>query len=183
MVGQDREKSEREVKGVDPLEFRKVMSRFATGVTVVTTRTPDGKPHGLTANAFMSVSLHPPLVLVSIDKKTDTHGYLDKARAFCVNVLKEGHREISDRFASKHPNKFEGVSHSTKHTGAPVLEDALAWIDCRVVDRFEGGDHTLFLGEVVGLEYRGGRPLLFYGGKYGKLSHENGSESGESGAS
>lgn len=154
---------------IDPQEFRKVMGQFATGVTVVTTRTPDGRPHGLTANAFMSVSLDPPLVLVSIDKKTDTHGYLREAGVFCVNILREDHRHVSERFASKDPQKFEGVSHSDKHTGAPVLDDALAWIDCRVVNEFGGGDHTLYLGEVTALEHRGGKPLLFYGGKYRRL--------------
>lgn len=165
--------AEAKAKGIDPQEFRKVMGQFATGVTVVTAQTPDGRPHGLTANAFMSVSLDPPLVLVSIDKKTDTHGYLHEAGVFCVNILREEHQELSDRFASKHPDKFEGVSHTTKHSGAPVLEEALAWIDCRVVNRFEGGDHTLFLGEVLGLEHRGGRPLLFYGGKYMRLPEES----------
>lgn len=156
-------------RGIDPAEFRKTMGLFATGVTVVTTRTPNGRPHGLTANAFMSVSLDPPLVLVSIDKKTDTHGYLREAGIFSVNILREDHRHISDKFASKDPNKFEGISHADKHTGAPVLDDALAWIDCRVVDEFEGGDHTLFLGEVMAIEHLGGKPLLFYGGTYRKL--------------
>jgi flavin reductase (DIM6/NTAB) family NADH-FMN oxidoreductase RutF len=154
---------------IDPKEFRKVMGQFATGVTVVTTRTPDGRPHGLTANAFMSVSLDPPLVVVSIDKKADTHKYIRDSGVFCVNILKEDHQHISEKFASKDPDKFEGIAHADIHTGAPVFDDALAWIDCEVVDEFEGGDHTLFLGKVTALEHRGGKPLLFFSGKYRKL--------------
>ncbi len=160
---------ERGGERIDAAEFRKVMGQFATGVTVVTTRTPEGRPHGLTVNAFMSVSLDPPLVLVSIDKKAETHSYLRQSRAFCVNILKEEQKEISEKFASKDPDKFEGIPHSEKTTGAPVFDDALAWIDCRVVNEFDAGDHTLYLGEVAALERREGRPLLFFGGKYRTL--------------
>ncbi len=158
---------------VDQAQFRRVLGQFATGVTVVTTLTPQGRPHGLTANAFMSVSLEPPLVVVSVDKKADSHPHLRQSGVYCVNILREEQKAISEKFASKAPDKFEGVPHTGKHTGAPVLEDALAWVECRVVGEFDAGDHTLFLGEVVALEHRGGRPLLFYGGKYHQLGPEH----------
>lgn len=157
----------------DSTEFRRVMGMFATGVTVVTTLTQEGRPHGLTANAFMSVSLDPPLVLVSIDKKTETHAHLRAAGRFCVNVLRETHKELSDKFASKSPDKFEGVAYRTEATGSPVLEDALAWIDCEVAQAYEGGDHTLFLGKVVALGRSEGSPLLFFAGKYHRLGEDS----------
>ncbi len=167
------QKGSEQESAIDPAEFRRVLGRFATGVTVVTTRTSEGRPHGLTANAFMSVSLDPPLVVVAVDKNADSHPHLRQSGIYCVNILREEHKPISDKFASKVPDKFEGVPHLTKHTGAPVLEDALAWVECRVVQEFNAGDHTLFLGEVVALEQRGGRPLLFYGGKYHRLGPEH----------
>lgn len=157
----------------DSSEFRRVMGMFATGVTVVTTLTQEDRPHGLTANAFMSVSLHPPLVLVSIDKKTETHSYLGIAGCFCVNVLRETHKELSDKFASKSPDKFEGVAYRREATGSPVLEDSLAWIDCEVAQTYEGGDHTLFLGKVVALGRSEGSPLLFFEGKYYRLGESS----------
>ena len=153
----------------DQTQFRRVMGQFATGVSVVTTSSEEGKPHGLTVNAFMSVSLEPPLVLISIDKKAETHPLLLEARRFCVNILSEDQKSISDKFASKQADKFEGLSYRTGATGAPILDGAIAWIDCTVVETYEGGDHTLFLGEVKDLEARGGKPLLFYGGKYHRL--------------
>lgn len=154
---------------IDPAEFRKVLGQFATGVTIVTTRDEEGNPQGLTANAFTSVSIDPPLVLVSIATKADSHEHLSNAGFFCVNILGEEHEELSNKFAKHGDDKFTGVIHDDVHTGAPVLDDAIAWIDCQVHKVYEGGDHNLFLGRVVGLHHRGGRPLLFYDGKYQKL--------------
>lgn len=162
-----------DVAEIDPLEFRDVLGHFATGVTIVTTRDSDGNPHGLTANAFTSVSLDPPLVLVSVDKKAESHEHLEKSRFFCVNILGEASEDLSNRFAKSGGEKFEGVSHSDRHTGAPVLDDAIAWIDCHLDQIYEGGDHTLFVGRVTGLHAIGGRPLLYYAGKYHRLGERD----------
>lgn len=160
---------ESSVDGIDPNLFRTVLGQFATGVTIVTTRDADGNPHGLTANAFTSVSLDPPLVLVSVDKKAESHEHIGKSRFFCVNILGEESEDLSNRFAKSGGDKFEGVSHADRNTGAPIIDDAIAWIDCHLDQVFEGGDHTLFLGRVNGMHHRGGRPLLYYGGKYHRL--------------
>lgn len=154
---------------IDSQIFREVLGQFATGVTIVTTRDNHGRPHGLTANAFTSVSLDPPLVLVSVDKKAESHEHIGKSRFFCVNILGEGSEELSNRFARHGVDKFAGISHADRHTGAPVLDDAIAWIDCHLDQVYDGGDHTLFLGRVVGLHNKGGRPLLFFDGKYHRL--------------
>jgi flavin reductase (DIM6/NTAB) family NADH-FMN oxidoreductase RutF len=115
----------------DPMLFRQVLGRFATGVTVITTCKGDVK-HGMTANAFSSVSLNPPLILVSVDKKADMHGYMMEADTFCVNILAEHRRQWSDWWAGRAPkdqDQFADIPHSTKVTGSPVLDDCLGYID------------------------------------------------------
>jgi flavin reductase (DIM6/NTAB) family NADH-FMN oxidoreductase RutF len=160
----------------DPALFRQVLGRFATGVTVITI-CKDNVKHGMTANAFSSVSLNPPLILVSVDKKADMHGYMMEAEAFCVNILPEHRRPWSDWWAGKAPkdqDQFVDIPHSAKVTGSPVLDDCLGYIDCKVWARYEGGDHTLFLGEVQEAAINPDpalKPLLFFASKYHKL-HE-----------
>ena len=108
--------------GVDPAQFRQLLGRFATGVTVLTTRDPDGRPIGMTASSVASVSLRPPLVLVSVDKANDMHGALRTAQRFVLNVLAADQEALSRRFALDHPDRFEGISYrETKH-GMPVLD-------------------------------------------------------------
>jgi 3-hydroxy-9,10-secoandrosta-1,3,5(10)-triene-9,17-dione monooxygenase reductase component len=156
---------------LDAAEFRRVLGHFVTGVTVITTRDGDGQPAGLTANAFASLSLDPPLVLACIDRASDTHDLIAAARFFAVNVLAEGQERISRRFAADEvAPRFEGLAWRDETTGAPILDDVLAWVDCRVHSICEGGDHTIFIGEVLAADAREGVPLLFYRGGYGRFA-------------
>ena len=155
---------------ISAAKFRKTVGNFATGVTVITTRDARGNPKGLTANAFASLSLDPPLVVVCVDRGSDTYRALQSVGAvFAVNILAEHQQELSQKFASKAGSeKFEGVECREEKTGAPILEDILAFMECKVVEQFDGGDHRIIVGEVENLganETRG--PLLFYRGRYG----------------
>ncbi|HEV2146262.1 MAG TPA: flavin reductase family protein [Longimicrobiaceae bacterium] len=156
---------------IDPIEFRRVMGHFASGVTVVTTVQPNGEPCGLTANAVCSVSVDPVLVLVCVEHGADTHDCIRAAGRFAINVLEEeGGESLSRRFATWGvEDKFRGVAWREERTGAPVLEGALAWLDCRVAQELQGGDHTIFLGEVVAADAREGTPLVYYRGGYGRF--------------
>ena len=136
-------------------EFRRALARFATGVTVVTT-VFEGKFYGLTVSAFCSVSLNPFLVLISIEKTSQTHDILHKSQVYAVNILTVQQQYLSERFARKDVEggkTFDDIKLHTAETGAPLFDEALAYIDCRVVAAYDGGDHTLFLGEVVNLYY------------------------------
>lgn len=153
-------------------EFRRVLGHFPTGVTVVTTRDPDsGEPIGLTVNAFASLSLEPPLVLACVERSADSHDVIRRAGVFAVNVLDQEAERISRRFATwDAETKFDGLAHREEVTGAPVLDVALAWVDCRVHDAFGAGDHTVFVGAVVAADAHEGTPLLYYRGGYGRLA-------------
>ena len=151
---------------LEPAEFRRVLGHFTTGVTVLTTRRPGGDPAGLTANAFASLSLQPPLVVVCVDRTADTHDLIAASRFFAVNVLADGQERVSRRFAEDGDRKFDGIAWREEATGAPVLDDVLAWVDCRVSAAHDGGDHTIYIGEVVAGDAREGVPLLFYRGGY-----------------
>jgi flavin reductase (DIM6/NTAB) family NADH-FMN oxidoreductase RutF len=156
---------------VDTLAFRQALSQFAAGVTVVTTRGADGRPLGLTVTAFCSVSLEPPLVLVSIDNRSEAHdGFA--AGAFAVSVLAEGQEEVSRRFATPGPSKFEASACATGTSGLPLIPDALAHLECRVASTVPAGDHTLYLGLVEEAHIRAGRPLLYFGRGYRRLAEE-----------
>ena len=157
---------------VDEKLQRQVMGRFATGVTVVTTRTGD-EMCGMTANAVMSLSLDPPLIVVSVDKTAHMHGALLESRCFAVNVLKQEQESLSRRFAQKGPKDFSDLSCTVEETGSPILDDGLAYADCKVVEVLSGGDHDMFVGELLAAESRVGQPLIFYGGNYARL-HRNG---------
>jgi flavin reductase (DIM6/NTAB) family NADH-FMN oxidoreductase RutF len=154
---------------IDRTELRRVMGHFATGVTVITTRDVDGKPYGLTANAVCSVSLAPPLLLVCVDKGAESHPAFVRSRLFAINILGHGHEDLSRRFAVSGGDKFVDVPFRSGVTGLPLLEGVLAAVECRVVDVHEAGDHTIFIGEVEGLEAAEGDPLLFFRGKYRRL--------------
>jgi flavin reductase (DIM6/NTAB) family NADH-FMN oxidoreductase RutF len=153
----------------DSRKQRKIMGQFATGVTVVTTG-GDAGDHGLTANAVASLSLKPPLVLVAVDKRAHTLGHLKKNRCFAVNILRHGQEGISRRFALPGPKDFSGLNIIAGTTTAPILADCLAYLDCTVVDILPGGDHEIFIGEIVGGEYHGGEPLLYHAGGYRRLA-------------
>jgi flavin reductase (DIM6/NTAB) family NADH-FMN oxidoreductase RutF len=154
---------------IDGRELRNVMGNFATGVTIITTKDAAGKPFGLTANAFSSLSLDPPLLLICVDKKVDCYACFDQSKVFGVNFLSEGQDQLSTRFATKGIEKFEGVPYKLGELGVALLDGALAHIECKIVNAYEGGDHTIYVGEIQSATVLGDRPLLFFRGKYYKL--------------
>jgi flavin reductase (DIM6/NTAB) family NADH-FMN oxidoreductase RutF len=162
---------------VTPEQFRRTMASFATGVTVITVD-DNGQVHGMTANAFTSVSLDPQLVLVCVNHKAQTHAHLSARKRFGINVLSEEQRAISEYFAD--PDRdVEGVETAgarfdrTLH-GTPVLHGALAYLECRLLDARDAGDHTIFIAEVEDVVIRPGKPLVFFESGYhgigGKLT-------------
>ena len=165
-VAQHTEQSTAEMRDVDADRFRSVMGHFATGVTVVTASAPDG-PVGLTANAVASLSLDPLLLLVAFDNEARTLPVIRETGRFGVNVLHAGQEELARLFASKRPEreKFAGVPH-TVHDGIPVIEDALAWVGCRLERLIPGGDHMIGIGAVEAAEAGEGEPLLWFRGSY-----------------
>lgn len=156
---------------IDESEFRRVIGHFATGVSVVTSCREDGSACGLTVSAVSSVSLDPTLVLVCVDRRSVSHGWIQGAGYYAVNVLEEGKGEtLARRFAvGGAEEKFRGTAWRPERTGAPVLDEALAWMDCRVTAALPGGDHTIFIGEVLAADAREGTPLLYYRGGYGRF--------------
>lgn len=150
---------------IDSMLQRHVMGRFATGVTLLTTRFDEGTL-GMTANAVMSLSLEPPLIVVSVDKKNAMHECLIQGKCFALNMLRADQEAISRRFAVSGPKDFAGINLTTAETGAPILIDAIAFVDCKLVETLPAGDHTMFVGEPVAGEVRDGEPLIFYGGEY-----------------
>ena len=151
-------------------EFRRILGHWVTGVSVVATLKEDGKLCGLTANTITSVSLEPPLILVCVERNADTHDCITRSKMFSVNVLESTEERIARRFAAwEVDRKFEGLAFHTAVTGAPILDDALAWLDCRVHAQHEAGDHTIFVGEVVAGDAREGTPLIYYRGGYGRF--------------
>ncbi len=156
------------LEGDPAIAFRRTLGMFATGVTVLTTRSGE-TVHGMTANAFMSVSLRPPLVLVSVDRRARMSNLLHEGTNFGVNVLEAGQAELSDHFAGRvlveeHVEPRFELVHDT-----PLVEGALAHLVARVVRSYWGGDHSLFLGQVEYARYGEGEPLLFHGGRYERI--------------
>jgi|SRR5215813_7940761 len=150
-------------------EFRAALSRFVSGVTVVTTMSDDNRPAGITVSAFSSVSLEPPLILACIDKRASLHNHLIEGKHFAVNILADHQQAISRLFASKDENRFQGARYRCGTNGAPLLDDALAYIECRVVRAYPGGDHTIIVGEVESTSVAEHKPLAYFRGNYGRL--------------
>lgn len=150
-------------------EFRHVLSHFASGVTVITTVDTSGRPAGLTASAFTSVSLDPPLILVCVEHRAQSYPALHESGRFAVNILGIEHEDISRRFATTSTNKFDTVAYRPGELGVPLLSDALAHLECRTVHTYPGGDHTIFVGEVEAGQARDGEPLLYFRGGYTRL--------------
>ncbi len=156
---------------MDMAEFRRILGHLASGVTVVTSLDPEGPVNGLTATAVTSLSLDPLLVLVCVDRAADTRGAIERSGSFAINVLGEDAEALARRFATyATEEKFDGVAYRGEVTGAPVLERALAWVDCRLRHQYEGGDHLIYVGEVVAGDARDGGPLLYFRGGYGRLA-------------
>lgn len=154
---------------IDKNELRRVMGHFATGVTVITSFRGSGELHGLTANAFTSVSLDPALLLICVDKKAESYPCFDESGVFTINILAADQEAVSRRFAVSGGNKFEGVAYRLGGNGAPILEGTLGHIECRVTARHDGGDHTIYVGEVLEAETREHKPLVFFRGGYREL--------------
>jgi flavin reductase (DIM6/NTAB) family NADH-FMN oxidoreductase RutF len=155
---------------IDKNELRRVMGHFATGVTIITTISETGQLHGLTANSFTSVSLEPPLVLISVDKKAESYASFEQSKVFTVNVLSDSQEALSRKFAVSGTDKFTGVAFHAGGNGAPILYGVIAHVECRLYASYDGGDHTLHLGEIIEAEVREGKPLLFYRGGYRAIS-------------
>ncbi len=153
---------------VDGALFRQTMSRYASGVTVVTVLDAEGKPWALTANAVSSVSLNPPLILVCIDKKANTYEPLTRAKYFAVNFLEAREEGLALHFARHITDKFATVPYEQGATGAPLLPHAsIAMIECRMYAQYPGGDHTIVVGEVLSARVSEGRPQIFYDRQFG----------------
>lgn len=160
---------------VNPDTFRDALAQWPSGVTVVTTLV-DGKWHGMTASSFSSVSAEPPLVSVCLLKGIYTHDLIANSGVFGINILAADQTELGKRFAGMTPeitDRFEGVDCHTSETGVPLFDHALAWIDCRVVFEYEGGDHTIFVGEVLDAgNPRKSAPLLYHSRSWGQFADQ-----------
>jgi flavin reductase (DIM6/NTAB) family NADH-FMN oxidoreductase RutF len=155
---------------LDPDTFRSVLGRFASGITVVTTREAGGRDAGLTVSAFSSVSLHPPLIQVCVDQSASVHGVLAASEHFGVSILAAEQEALSRRFSTvESMHRFEGIGFSRGEHGMVLLDDALAHLECLLVAAHPAGDHTIFIGEVERATARSARPLLYYRGGYAQL--------------
>ncbi|MCU1299953.1 MAG: flavin reductase domain protein FMN-binding protein [Candidatus Sulfotelmatobacter sp.] len=162
--------------GLTQAEFREAMGCFATGVTIVTVDL-NGEIHGMTANAFASVSLAPLLVLVCVDRTARTHAHLHAKKRFGVNVLAENQRPISEYYArlessQERADAEAGARFDRTAHGTPMLHGSLAYLECRLQSTQEAGDHTIFIAEVEDVVVRQGQPLLFFRGKYREIGEE-----------
>jgi len=153
----------------DSLAQRRILGHLATGVTVVTAHR-EGEIYSMTANAVTSLSLHPPLILVAVDKTAAMHASLTTCRHFAVNILSDAQEHLSRRFAMRGPKDVSDLTWTKAISGAPVLADALAWVDCRLTEVLPGGDHNIFIGEILAGDCREGSPLLYFCGKYRRLA-------------
>ncbi|MFZ1886601.1 MAG: flavin reductase family protein [Candidatus Binataceae bacterium] len=154
---------------IEKNELRRVMGHFATGVTVITSVRASGEMHGLTANAFSSVSLVPPLLLICVDKKAESYPCFEESKVFTVNILSAEQEALSRKFAVSGGNKFEGVSYRIGANGVPILDGSIAYLECRLSGSMDAGDHTVYLGEIEQAETHEAKPLLFFRGGYREL--------------
>lgn len=154
---------------VTPNQLRNVLGHFATGLTIITAGTPNG-PVGFTCQSFASLSLEPALVTFSPARTSSTWPLLRAAGRFTINILPAEHQHLSAQFARSGTDKFAGVGYTGSPLGNPVLDQALAWVDCELHQEYDGGDHTIVVGSVQTLEARAGaEPLLFYKGAYARV--------------
>lgn len=157
---------------LDRSELRRAFGCFVTGVTIVTT-IGDGEPRGFTANAFTSVSLDPPLLLVCVAKSSGSYDIFRRTLSFAVNILHRDQREISATFASPRRDKFSGFRWTTGETGSPLLSECAAWFDCASYDQIEAGDHTILIGRVLAFSHTPLSPLGYHRGGYLGLDVES----------
>jgi flavin reductase (DIM6/NTAB) family NADH-FMN oxidoreductase RutF len=150
----------------DSIHFRNALSQFATGVTVITTRLPDGSFLGLTASSFNSVSLDPPLVLWSLAQGASSLPVFTGNSHYVINILSGKQAALAERFAMRIENRFDGVDFDLSHTGLPILRDTAAWFECHNRSRYPEGDHVIFVGEVERCDVSPQPALVFHGGKF-----------------
>ncbi|GCF07034.1 flavin reductase family protein [Dictyobacter arantiisoli] len=157
---------------IEPIEFRQALGSLASGVTVVTTQ-HQGQLHGTTVSSFCSLSLQPPLILIGIDLQATIHDLILESEIFAVNILAEHAEALSGHFARRLPDKFSNVSYRLGSLGAPLLDDAVSRLECRLVARYPGGDHSIFVGEVVATSTQAqSQPLVYFRSTYGRF-HSN----------
>lgn len=154
------------LRDVDPAEFRQLCGHFATGVVVITAQDAEAQPAGMTANSFASVSLSPPLMSVNVDHAAEMHAVLSRASRFAINILESGQEAISRRFAGNLSRRFDGIGYRRDENGFILLDGVLATIACESEASFEAGDHTIFVGRIVGGQVGKGHPLMYYRGGY-----------------
>lgn len=154
---------------IDPYQFRQLLGRFATGVTVLTVAAPDGKPMGMTASSLSSVSLQPPLISACVDQEAELHDVIVQAPEFVVNVLSSPQEVLARRFSDKHEDRFDGIGYHLSPEGLILLDGVLAHLICERYAEYPAGDHTIVLGRVVGGATSDGHPLLYYRGGYAVL--------------
>jgi flavin reductase (DIM6/NTAB) family NADH-FMN oxidoreductase RutF len=157
-----------EARSLTSDEFREVISHFASGVTVVTT-VHDGRPYGTTASAVTSLSLEPPMLLVCLNRESETGRAIGSSGHFAVNILGAGHAELAERFAQKGGDKFDGVPTERGQWGEPLFEEAVATLECRVSEQAAVATHSVFFAEVVRAAARGGAPLAYFKGQFSRL--------------
>jgi flavin reductase (DIM6/NTAB) family NADH-FMN oxidoreductase RutF len=156
---------------IEHTEFRQALGQFASGVTVITTQ-HHGQLHGTTASSFCSLSLKPPLVLVCLDLSSAIHDLIIESQMFGVNILAEHAETISRHFARRVPDKFSTIAYSLGQAGIPLLEDTLTQLECHLVARYPGGDHSIFIGEVVSINTQPQyQPLLYFRSRYNQLNN------------
>jgi len=156
-----------ETRGFDSSEFRRALSQFATGVTIITTRLADGTFRGLTASSFNSVSLNPPLVLWSLGASANSLPIFSGNSHYVINVLAAGQKDLADRFSRRTDNPFGDVEFELSRTGQPILKGVAAWFECHNRSRYPEGDHVIFVGEVEECAVQPQPALLFHGGQFG----------------
>lgn len=154
---------------MDAAQFRQLLGRFATGVTILTTRLHDGRPAGMTVNSLASVSLEPPLLSACIARTAELYQPLMAAPGFVVNILEASQEILARRFAGSHPDRFEGAGHRDSPGGFPILDGALAWMECTPHATLPGGDHTILVGRLLHGGTTEGAPLVYYRGGYTDL--------------
>lgn len=159
-------------RGFDSVEFRRALSQFATGVTVITTRLADGSFRGLTASSFNSVSLDPPLVLWSLGSAANSMPVFSGNSHYVINVLAADQQDLAQRFSRRTEDPFAGVEYELSRTGQPILKGTVAWFECHNRSRYPEGDHVIFVGEVEECEVHPHQPaLLFHRGQFSSTPH------------
>lgn len=155
---------------VDESAFRRACAKFATGITIATVQSTDGRPYGMTANSFTSVSCCPPLVLICVDYRCSILPHFRSNSYLGINILSDLQRDLSVRFSQCQLDRFEGLQWRYGETGVPILSGVLASLECCVTQTVEAGDHAIFIAEVVKAQCSEGKPLLYFGSRYQRVS-------------